>query len=243
MDKAEAMWYDACIPESWWEYSVKYAVHLYNRSSLCCLNWHIPYELVNKNKPDITYLWVFGCGAYVYLPETIQYNTLTHKSELMTFLGIKESTKGYLFMRTESVVEFTTTTALFDKKLFSRCLNSKQPEHTSIKEIQEDLAESTVCNAPQEIEDLPFLLEKPSKTNEWIHFDKSRHAKQALGDSIDSSGICSPTPQPNYKTVEQQGTLPVSECAKRPQWVRNPIRWPGNIWGSSKPCRYWKTCQ
>ena len=84
----------------------------------------------------------------------------------MTFLGIKESTKGYLFMRTESVVEFTTTTALFDKKLFSRCLNSKQPEHTSIKEIQEDLAESTVCNTPQEIEDLPFLLEKPSKTNE-----------------------------------------------------------------------------
>jgi len=56
MDKAEAMQHNTCIPEPWWEYSIKYAVHLYNRSPLYCLNWCTPYELVNKNKPDITHL-------------------------------------------------------------------------------------------------------------------------------------------------------------------------------------------
>jgi transposase InsO family protein len=32
MDKAETMRFTACIPQSWWEFSVEYAVQLYNRT-------------------------------------------------------------------------------------------------------------------------------------------------------------------------------------------------------------------
>ena len=32
MDKAESMCHEACIPDSWWEFSVEYAVHCYNRT-------------------------------------------------------------------------------------------------------------------------------------------------------------------------------------------------------------------
>jgi hypothetical protein len=32
MDKAESMRFTACIPQSWWEFSVEYAVQLYNRT-------------------------------------------------------------------------------------------------------------------------------------------------------------------------------------------------------------------
>jgi len=84
----------------------------------------------------------------VYLPEMIWCNILVPKFELMTFLGIKEGTKGYLFMRTKSIVEFTATTALFDEKLFSRCPNSKRPENTPVKKIQGDPAELTACDIP-----------------------------------------------------------------------------------------------
>jgi len=38
MDKAEAMRYESCAPDLWWEYSVTYAVHIYNQTSLRRLN-------------------------------------------------------------------------------------------------------------------------------------------------------------------------------------------------------------
>jgi Integrase core domain len=34
MDKAQAIWFDACIPPSWWEFTVAHAVHLYNKTSV-----------------------------------------------------------------------------------------------------------------------------------------------------------------------------------------------------------------
>ena len=35
MDKSEAMWHDACIPDSWWEFSIIHAIHLYNHTLMC----------------------------------------------------------------------------------------------------------------------------------------------------------------------------------------------------------------
>ena len=39
IDKSEAMCHEACIPESWWEFSIAYATHVYNHTPLCCHNW------------------------------------------------------------------------------------------------------------------------------------------------------------------------------------------------------------
>ena len=39
MDKSEAMHHEACIPESWWEFSIAHATHVYNRTPLCHHNW------------------------------------------------------------------------------------------------------------------------------------------------------------------------------------------------------------
>ena len=41
----------------------------------------------------------------------------------MTFIGLIEGTKGYIFMRSPSNVIFTTIQALFDKTLFPKCPN------------------------------------------------------------------------------------------------------------------------
>jgi hypothetical protein len=32
MDKPQAIQFDACIPQSWWKFTVAHAVHLYNRT-------------------------------------------------------------------------------------------------------------------------------------------------------------------------------------------------------------------
>ena len=59
----------------------------------------MPFENLKRMKPDVTHLHVFGCGMYVFLPEEVHVNKLNSKSELMTFLGHPQGTKGYLFMR------------------------------------------------------------------------------------------------------------------------------------------------
>ncbi|KAI5821610.1 hypothetical protein K523DRAFT_383662, partial [Schizophyllum commune Tattone D] len=82
-----------------------------------------PYEALHKEKPDISHLWVFGCAAYVFIPEEKRQNKLSPKSELMTYLGIPDSVKGYLFMHFNTSL-FVATQAMFDEEVFSRCPDS-----------------------------------------------------------------------------------------------------------------------
>ncbi|KAL1657806.1 hypothetical protein GGF50DRAFT_18630, partial [Schizophyllum commune] len=70
-------------------------------------------------KPDISHLRVFGCGAYVFIPEEKRQNKLSPKAELMTYLGMSDGVKGFLFMRSNTAL-FVGTQATFDEALFPR---------------------------------------------------------------------------------------------------------------------------
>jgi hypothetical protein len=98
MDKAQAMRLDTYLPQSYWEFAVDYAVHVYNRTPLNRLKWITPYEFVDKKVPDVGHLRVFGSGAYVFLPENRRPNKLSSKSEIMIFIGLSEGTKGWKFL-------------------------------------------------------------------------------------------------------------------------------------------------
>jgi len=71
MDKAESMRLLACLPQSWWEFSVEHATHVYNRTPLHHHEWRTPIQLLNGERPSIAHLRVFGCGAYVFIPAEI----------------------------------------------------------------------------------------------------------------------------------------------------------------------------
>ena len=122
MDKAQAIRLEACIPQNWWEFAVNYAVHVYNRTPLKRDDTYLtPFERLWRTQPDVAHLRVFGCGAYVFLPEDIRTNALSPKLELMTFIGYSEGTKGYIFMRSPNNIVFTAVKALFDETLFPKC--------------------------------------------------------------------------------------------------------------------------
>jgi hypothetical protein len=84
------------------------------------LGWQTPYEPIHHEKPDISYIRVLGCGAYVWLPEAKRANKLSPKSELMIYLGVPQGIKGYKFMRTHNNTIFIGTTALFIEDFFPR---------------------------------------------------------------------------------------------------------------------------
>ena len=71
IEKAQALHFEACLPQSYWEFSVEFAVHVYNRTPVKHIAWCTPFEVLNSEKPDISHLRVFGCGAYVYIPDDV----------------------------------------------------------------------------------------------------------------------------------------------------------------------------
>ena len=95
MDKAEAMRHHAGIPESWWEFSVNHAVHVYNRSPMRRLEWKTPFELLNGETPDVSDFKVFGCGAWVWMHPDCRANKLALKAKAMMFVGYPAGVKGY----------------------------------------------------------------------------------------------------------------------------------------------------
>ena len=121
MEKAESMRLQARIPQSWWEFSIEHATHVYNCTPMCHLNWQTPYTLLYGERPSVERLRVFGCEAYVFLPAEVRANKLAPKSELMTYLGNAPGAGGFMFMRSPNNVLFYSTHCIFDEVLFPKC--------------------------------------------------------------------------------------------------------------------------
>ena len=132
MDKSEAMHHEACIPESWWEFSIAHATHVYNDTPLCCYNWPTPFEVLHGSHPNIAHLHVFGCATYVHLPEAVWANKMAPESELMVYIGVAPGNESnLLFMRSPNHVLFTSTHVLFNEACFPHCVKTTCMEPTA----------------------------------------------------------------------------------------------------------------
>jgi hypothetical protein len=58
---------------------------------------------------------------------------------MITFIGIVEGTKGYIFMRSPNNIVFTAIQALFDKTLFPKCPNMRCLGYTPVGIPPDDL--------------------------------------------------------------------------------------------------------
>jgi len=100
-------------------------------------------------KPSVNHFRVFGCAAYVYLPDAMGPNKLSAKSELMIFVGY-DSKKNYIFIRhTRGNAQFISPTATFDETLFPRkeknaTIRSPFPD----EQIERELQPTDEGNAP-----------------------------------------------------------------------------------------------
>jgi len=131
--KAEALRFQACLPSSYWKFCVLHGLFLYNRTPARRLDWATPIEKADKEKPDLSKIRVFGCGAYVFIPQEARANKLAPKSELMLFLGYRFGHESnMMFMRFPNNVLFYGATALFDETMFPKCDTEKTPTVTHI---------------------------------------------------------------------------------------------------------------
>ena len=150
-EKAEAMHHMACLPKSWWEFCVEYAVHVYNRMPMQQLKYTSPYELLYGLKPDVAHMHTLGCAAYVFLHEDQHHDVLSPHAELMTFIGYADGVKGWKFMRSTNVI-FYATKAVFDESTFLHC---PEGSHASIPAIETGLLPVNEGNSPSEDDNQP----------------------------------------------------------------------------------------
>jgi len=118
---------EAYLSDFWWEFTFATTTHVYNCTPIKCLKWKTPQEIFTGEKPKISHLCVFGCGAYMYLPNEVCANKLTPCSELMIFIGYKDNSYRFIH-HTQGNVIFRSTQAIFDEGHFPRCPSSHSRE-------------------------------------------------------------------------------------------------------------------
>jgi hypothetical protein len=95
-DDITAMLVEAKLPPSYWEECAAAMVHVWNRLPTAALPHMTPYEAWYKRKPDVSYLRVWGCTAYVFVQKDKQKSLAPHMEKCI-FLGYPDGYKGWKF--------------------------------------------------------------------------------------------------------------------------------------------------
>ena len=128
------MRHHACLSKAFWQDFIETSVHLYNRQPMCCYDWKTPIELFkgDRKKPDVSYFWVFGCKAYVFIPPEQWVDKLSPKSEEMIFIEYEPNTKGWCFWSKTKHQVVVATNATFDEESFPQCSKDQEDGPASI---------------------------------------------------------------------------------------------------------------
>jgi hypothetical protein len=164
-------------------------MNCYNKTLVSCLNWRTPFEALTGNKPDISKMRVFGCGAYVFILPTRRHNKLSPKLELMTYLRKVEGMKGYHFMHNGNIV-FYSMQALFDEEFFPRC-------KTQLRHLTTRVNEPRVVQPPPVEEDaLPGPPGPLAQPLPWDNFGNETHCPMCSFQRAPPSAPPPPAPAP-----------------------------------------------
>jgi Reverse transcriptase (RNA-dependent DNA polymerase) len=85
--KARCLRNGALLPAYLWPEIVRTAAYLHNRTLRKALGWKTLYEALTKEKPDLSYLHVFGCRAYPYIKNIPRKDKLEPRAHLGYLVG------------------------------------------------------------------------------------------------------------------------------------------------------------
>jgi hypothetical protein len=146
VEMARCMIHYANLPYKFWAEAVSTAAHLKNLSPHATLK-KTPEEIWSTKKPDVSYLKVFGCKAYVHVPKEDR-QKLDVKSLECIFIGYAEGTKGWRFFHEPTGRIITSRDAHFDETVMERVdsvalpLSTRQDQSTTVAEEPEEECES-----------------------------------------------------------------------------------------------------
>ncbi|KAK9076083.1 hypothetical protein SSX86_004416 [Deinandra increscens subsp. villosa] len=187
------------VPDSLWGEAVRHAVYLLNRIPTKAVKEITPYEAWKKRKPNLSYLKVFGCMAYVK-KVAIHTTKLADRSCPMIYIGKESGSKAYrLYNPTEKKVVVSRDVQFNEKKGWSwksmvasdgslsklnnslYCTNvGDKPTHTDL--LDENESNDITFTTPQATNATPQI----ERDREVIHVN-SNGSKESLQSSSTNS--------------------------------------------------------
>lgn len=99
-EMAVCMLLDAGLGKQYWGEAIATASYIQNRLPSRSTE-KTPMELWSGQKPDLSELKVFGCDAYVYIPD-VKRKKLEKRAEKLTFIGYACGSKAYRFLNKQT---------------------------------------------------------------------------------------------------------------------------------------------
>jgi deoxyuridine 5'-triphosphate nucleotidohydrolase len=125
------MLHGAGLGSEYWSYALRHAVYLKNRLPHTALKWVTPYEKMNKIKPDLSRLRVFGSKVhYMDKPRGKKLDRFDRSGKFMTFKGTDKI--GYV-IDDRTLRERITTHISFDEAGLSQQGREQPPMATALQ--------------------------------------------------------------------------------------------------------------
>ena len=118
LEAARSMLHHAKKPIAFWAEAIAIACYLRNRSPTSSLKDGTPYEHWYGEKPDVSNLKVFGCKAYVHVPDVKRKGKFEKKSFLCVFVGYPSKENGFKFYNPQTRQMFRSRDVIFVEKNF-----------------------------------------------------------------------------------------------------------------------------
>jgi hypothetical protein len=230
MDKAEAMRHNASLPRMWWEFSIAMAVHIYNCTPLQRTNGKCPLENLTLEKPDVSYFRVFGCEAWVYIPQEVRVDKLSPKSEVMTFVGYDINSKAYKFMTKENKL-VVSSQATFNELKFPRAkkeLDIATRDPSSLNHPKSGVDNQGLSNDPKLNQGLDQLLDLSRELQKPEQIDRIHHLRGTYKEGETSKEKQQPSFSPTMSnqeipSFEQTHEEPVPHMSEKAKGKRKQV--------------------
>ena len=102
------------LPDAYWWDALWYAMLLHNMSPTHSLSNSMPEESWSRNKPNVSHLCIFGCRAFVHIPNKLR-SKLSAKSLVCTFIGYAQQRKAYHLVHWLSKCFIDSCDVIFNK--------------------------------------------------------------------------------------------------------------------------------
>lgn len=159
-EKARAMLQDAGLPDCYWAEAVNTAVYLKNRSPTVAVQKMTPEEAWTGRKVDLSHLKVFGCRAFVHIPDEKR-TKWDPKSKEFVFVGYCDESKGYRLVNpTNRQLHKARDVVFFENQMYQKvCQLEKQKETVTVNQQNNEMPQHTQNEpVPQRVQ---IQLEEP----------------------------------------------------------------------------------
>ena len=189
---ARCMLEHAGMTKKYWGEAVMTAMFLRNRCPTRAISQNkSPHQIWTNKKPILANLKVFGCHAYVHVPQEKR-SKLDSKASLCRFLGYSEHTKSYRFEEVSTGRLTVSRDAQFRENTFDGGIREFSPDPTTI-----DLQEQDEDQEDATDDDMESDADKDERKNDSESSSKRHTRTQSLEEA---------TPIPTPKRREYRGS-------------------------------------